>query len=190
MKKQCLHIDVVRTPEQQQQAFAVRTLVYIGEQKCPWKEEFDGNDFSALHILGCIDKEPVATARIRWFGHFAKLERLAIRHECRGAGLSHQMLQFMVSLCREKGYTTLYIHAQERLQSFYENYGFEQIGEPFFFSDHAYIEMVGLFELTVPALCIENGPQVLNRPEGAWSEQGILEASVFRSLGSQEFNRA
>jgi len=190
MKKPSLYIDVVRTPEQQQQAFAIRTLVYIGEQKCPWKEEFDGNDFSALHILGCIDEEPVATARIRWFGHFAKLERLALRKEYRGTGLGHQMLQFMVSLCKEKGYRTLYIHAQERLQSFYENYGFEQVGKPFFISGHAYIEMVGSFKLTMPSIEIEDGPQVLNRPEGAWSEPGILEASASHSLGPREFDHA
>jgi predicted GNAT family N-acyltransferase len=87
MKASKLKLDIVKDSEQQQQTFAIRTLVYLGEQNCPWREEFDGNDYTATHVLGCVDGEPVATARIRWFGEFAKLERLAIRTEFRGLRL-------------------------------------------------------------------------------------------------------
>lgn len=132
-----MNLQVVRTSDQQSQAFAIRTLVYIGEQHCPWSEEFDGNDYSATHILGCVNDEPVATARIRWFGDFSKLERLAIRTEFRGNGFAHQVIQFLVELCATKGYTKRYIHAQERPQNFYEGYGFNQTGKQFSFSDHA-----------------------------------------------------
>jgi len=118
-----MNLQIARTSEQQSQAFAIRTLVYIGEQHCPWSEEFDDNDYSATHILGCIDDEPVATTIIRWFGDFAKLERIAIRTELRGNGFAHQVLQFIVEFCATKGYTKLYLHAQERLQHFYEEYG-------------------------------------------------------------------
>jgi predicted GNAT family N-acyltransferase len=157
--------------------------VYIGEQHCPWNEEFDGNDYTATHILGCIDGQPAATARIRWFGEFAKPERLAIRTEYRGLGYGHRMIAYMIELCKAKGYTKIYIHAQQRLRHFYEGYGFRQIGHPFSFSDHAYIEMVNSFDACGARLTTECGPHVLNRPEGAWRDPGILEKSEVRSRG-------
>jgi predicted GNAT family N-acyltransferase len=182
MKASKLKLDIVKDSEQNQQAFAIRTLVYIGEQNCPWHEEFDGNDYTATHVLGCVDGEPVATARIRWFGDFAKLERLAIRTEFRGIGYGHEVFAFLTDICKSKGYTQVYIHAAKRLQSFYEKYGFRRIGRPFSFSDHDYVEMVNSFDATRDRLTVECGPHVLNRPEGAWKEQGILEKSAMRSL--------
>lgn len=181
MKVEKLNVKIVGNSDEQLQAFAIRALVYIGEQRCPWFEEFDGNDYAATHILGCIDGEPVATARIRWFGEFAKLERLAIRTEYRGFGYGHRILAYMTELCKAKGYARIYIHAQERLRQFYEGYGFRQIGHAFSFSDHAYIEMVNSFDVCRTRLTTECGPHVLNRPENAWSNPGVLEKSAVRS---------
>lgn len=36
----------VRTLEEYQQAMALRAAVYMAEQEYPYKEEYDGNDFS------------------------------------------------------------------------------------------------------------------------------------------------
>ena len=132
-----LEIKIVSTPEEQLQAFAVRALVYMGEQNCPWAEEFDCNDYTATQVLGTIDGEPVVTARIRWFGTFAKLERLAVRAQYRGAGYGCALLEFLIDLCREKGFAQVYLHAQTRLQRFYEKSGFRRVGKPFcFFRPH------------------------------------------------------
>ena len=175
-----IEFKIVSSPEELHQAFSIRTLVYIGEQNCPWAEEFDGNDFTVTHIIGLIDGEPVATARIRWFGSFAKLERLAIRIEHRGGGLGHRLLRYLLDICREKGFTRIYLHAQSRLTAFYAGYGFCSIGSPFGFSDHAYVEMVASLGVDRRALTLASGPHVLNRPEGNWSCEGVLERSQDR----------
>ncbi len=180
MRANQLRFKIVATPEEQLQALAIRAIVYIGEQNCPWAEEFDGNDYAATHVIGLLDNEPVATARIRWFADFAKLERLAIRAERRGEGHGHQLLTYLIELCRKKGFSRLYLHAQARLQPFYERYGFRLIGQPFGFSDHAYVEMVVTLEPLAGALSVANGPHILNRPEGAWAETGVLERSSVR----------
>jgi len=39
-----LSLKVVSTVEELQQAFAIRSIVFMGEQRCPYNEEFDGND--------------------------------------------------------------------------------------------------------------------------------------------------
>ena len=177
-----VEFNVVSNPEALQKAFAIRTLVYIGEQACPWDEEFDGNDYCATQILGTIGGEPVATARIRWFGTFAKLERLALRAEHRGNGLGHKLLSYLLSLCRAKGYDTIYLHAQARLEPFYRRYGFDVVGSAFAFSDHHYVEMVATYPPLGGSLELGHGPYTLNRPEGTWSEEGILEKSVQRTF--------
>ena len=62
-------VSVVTTPEALAQAFAIRSQVYIGEQKCPYEEEFDGNDFCATHFVAYIDGEPAGTLRVRHLDH-------------------------------------------------------------------------------------------------------------------------
>lgn len=179
-----IRLRVVNSPEDLQQAFAVRILVYIGEQSCPWHEEFDGNDYTATQILGTVDGEPAITARIRWFAGFAKLERLAVRADWRGCGLGHDLLGFMIGICRKKGFNRLYLHAQERLVPFYESYGFRAMREGFGFSDHDYVEMLAELPTLDPAMGavidLSWDPMRLNRPEGAWEAAGILEQSLAR----------
>lgn len=175
-----LEIKIVQNEEERLKAFVVRSIVYIHEQNCPYGEEFDLNDFSATQILGQIAGEPVLTARIRYFGGFAKLERLAIRPQYRGVGYGHQLLKFMLGFCREKGFQNFYLHAQERLQTFYEGYGFKRVGDSFAFSDHGYIEMVASLDLSNPGVPFGQNPMFLNRPEGAWDCAGPIEASLSR----------
>ena len=82
-----LHIDVARTLNDLMQVVTVRSLVYMGDQVCPFDEEFDGNDFAgATHLILRKGDEPIGVVRLRWFADFAKLERLAIRREYRGGG--------------------------------------------------------------------------------------------------------
>ena len=180
-KQNNLRLKIVSQPEELQQAFAVRALVYIGEQNCPWNEEFDGNDFSATQILGLINGEPVATARIRWFHEFAKLERLGIRKEFRGAGYGRQLLEYLIWVCRSKGFSHIYLHAQERLHHFYAQYGFISKGNRFYFSDHAYLAMSAYFPNFDQKVDLEINPLIVNRPEGRWDATGILERSANRN---------
>jgi nicotinamidase-related amidase len=49
--------------------------------------------------------------------------------------------------------------------------------------------MVNSFDTTRDRLTVECGPHVLNRPEGAWKEQGILEKSAIRSLPGLQIDR-
>jgi hypothetical protein len=72
-------IRVVNGLDDMMRVAAVRSAVYIGEQSCPYDEEFDGNDLAATHLLALVDNEPAGCMRLRFFGDFAKLERLAVR---------------------------------------------------------------------------------------------------------------
>ena len=71
--------------------------------------------------------EPIATARIRFLGDIAKLERLAIRHAWRGQGLGDRLLEFMLATARARGFRRFKLHGQSRLRAFYEKHGVKVI---------------------------------------------------------------
>ncbi len=122
---------IVSTMDELIKAYTVRAVVFIAEQKCPYDEEIDAHEFSCIHILGEIGNEPVAAARLRFPGPYAKLERIAIRQEWRGQGLGHQLVEFMLQECRARGYSTFRMHAQAHLVDYYAKHGFVRQGEIF-----------------------------------------------------------
>ena len=69
-----LSVTVARSLEDMMRVMTIRSAVYMAEQECPYDEEFDGNDFSATHLIGYVGNEPAACLRIRYFADFAKIE--------------------------------------------------------------------------------------------------------------------
>lgn len=178
-----IEAKVVHSFDEMMQANAVRSAVYIGEERCPFNEEFDGNDFSATHILGRIGGEPAGCLRIRYFAGFAKFERLAVRSEFRGLGLSRELVGHAIELCREKGYRRLYAHARTDKIKVWEGFGFSKSGRfpPFEFSDYSYEEMEASLPEHPSPITLGLDPYIYLRPEGVWDKTCLLEQSALRS---------
>jgi predicted GNAT family N-acyltransferase len=181
-QQDAITIRVVRSMEEMARVIAIRSAVYMGEQHCPFEEEFDGNDFSASHLICHKGREPVGCMRIRYFADFAKLERLAVRGESRNVGLAGQMVDAAIELCRKKGYRVLYAHSQKRLVNFWEQRGFTRMpgAREFAFSDYDYVEVQLETEKHPQCITLGDDPYVLIRPEGQWEVPGILELSAGR----------
>ncbi|HEY5347391.1 MAG TPA: GNAT family N-acetyltransferase [Rhizomicrobium sp.] len=177
-------VTVARTFEDLVRVASVRSAVYVGEQECPYEEEFDGNDLAATHLIGYTGNEPAGCIRIRFFADFAKIERLAVRHEFRNSRLSFSLVRAAIELCRVKGYTRMYGHAQKRLENFWSRFGFQKFegGQELVFSDFGYVEMVLNTERHPNAISIGGDPYVTIRPEGRWHLPGILEHSASRAV--------
>jgi predicted GNAT family N-acyltransferase len=176
-------VEVVRSMDEMARVMAIRGAIYMGEQRCPFEEEFDGNDFSATHLLCHKDGEPVGCMRIRYFADFAKLERLAVRHEGRGSGLAGRILDAAIDLCRKKGYSVLYAHSQKRYLKVWESRGFKRMGaRDLVFSDFDYVEVKLETEKHPQSITLSDDPYVIIRPEGRWDTPGILEKSASRGL--------
>jgi predicted GNAT family N-acyltransferase len=175
-------ITVVRSIEDFMRVVSVRSATFIAEQDCPYEEEFDGNDFCASHLIGYVGKEPVGCLRIRFFAGFAKLERLAVRHEFRNRHLGTRLMRAGVELCRMKGYRRIYGRAQKDLLDYYVNMGWRAMegASEFFFSDHAYVEIVIDTEPNLEAVKLGVDPYILMRPEGQWDRPGVLDRSAAR----------
>jgi len=177
-------VRVARTIDDFMRAVVIRGAVFIGEQKCPYDEEFDGNDFTATHLIGYVGSEPAGCLRIRYFSDFAKLERLVVRKEFRSSGLARQLVSAGVEFCRTKGYTRMCTYAQKRLVKFWGKCGFSISGSAreLVFSDFDYVEMVCDTTPAAATISFETDPYVIIRPEGSWQETGILERSKARGV--------
>jgi predicted GNAT family N-acyltransferase len=177
-------VTVARTLEDLTRVMAIRSAVYISEQECPYEEEFDGNDLCATHLIGYIGNEPVSTLRLRFFADFAKLERVAVRHEFRNSRISFELVKAAIEFCRVKGYRRLYGHARKSLQKFWTHFGFATFegGSELVFSDHDYVEMVLEMDRHPDAITIGADPYVIIRPEGRWHTPSLLEQSASRPL--------
>jgi predicted GNAT family N-acyltransferase len=180
-----LSVVVARTLDDLMRVMMIRSLVYLGDQACPFDEEYDGNDFAgATHLLLLKHGEPIGVVRLRWFADFAKLERLAIRADYRGGGGLMMLSKAAFRHAELKGYRRLMGHAQSRLIPYWRRYFHGRVRpgrKPFTFSDFDYVEME--FDLHPPseAITIDSDPMVLLRPEGEWDRPGVLDRSAARS---------
>jgi predicted GNAT family N-acyltransferase len=178
-------VEVVRSMDEMARVIAIRGAIYMAEQRCPFEEEFDGNDFSATHLICHKNGEPVGCMRIRYFAGFAKLERLAVRQEGRGGGLAGRILDAAIELCRKKGYSVLYAHSQKRFLKVWQSRGFKLMGgRELVFSDFDYVEVKLETEKHPQSISLDDDPYVIIRPEGRWDVPGILERSARRGVCS------
>ncbi len=181
-------VTVVHGLDQLMKVAAVRSAVYMAGQNCPFDEEFDGNDLAATHLLAYRDDQPAGCMRVRFFGDFAKLERLAVLTAYRRSDTAFELVRAAVDLCRAKGVKNLYGHARLDLLPFWQRFGFKlkQDAKPFVFSGETYIEMYDEGRDASDVVGVDSGPYVTIRPEGQWHREGILERSALRGTGEQK----
>lgn len=184
-------VTVVRSHDDLAKVMAIRSAVYMEGQDCPYAEEFDGNDFSSTHLLGYTGEEPAGCLRIRCFAGFAKLERVAILPKHRRSRLAGILVKAAHELCRMKGYTKVYGHAQTRLIDFWLRAGARPFpgARRFHFSDHDYVEMLAEIPEHPEAIAIGADPLVIIRPEGRWHAPGTLDQSCSRPATCPETMR-
>ena len=127
--------DLVKT-------YMVRGIVFMEEQQISYDLEVDAFEHEALHVLGEINGEPVAAARILFRAGYAKLERIAVRRAWRGQGIGGRLTQFMIQAAEDRGYTTLKLHAQTYAKALYESLGFETVGDTFLEADIEHCLMI------------------------------------------------
>jgi predicted GNAT family N-acyltransferase len=184
LPREAVSVSVAHTLDEVMQAIAIRSVVYMGEQSCPYEEEVDGNDFAgATHLIARVGREPVGVVRMRWFCDFAKLERFTVAPAYRGGSVPRALLDAAFDLAARKGYRKVMGHTQARLAPVLIRYGRVKVrkGRPAFsFSDHEYVETERELQPPDGAITIDTDPLVLLRPEGAWDTPGVLDRSARR----------
>ncbi len=182
-----INVQVVRTLADFQEVVAVRAVAYMAGQNCPYEEEFDGNDFSAQHMVARLAPgRPVAALRIRWFADFAKIERVCVLPEARGKDVVKVLVAHALELVARKGYVRVVSQIQARLLPMWRHVVPARTRpgrKPFAFSDYEYVEI----EVDLPEhpgrITADTDPYIVLRPEGEWDAEGVLERSADRTAG-------
>lgn len=114
-------------------AFDVRTRVFIEGQDVAVDLEMDGKDEAARHVVAYVDDQPVGTARLRSPDPgVAKVERVAVLDAYRGMGIGVALMDAIETLAREERLDRAVLHAQTRVEGFYEKQGYERVSDEIF----------------------------------------------------------
>lgn len=178
-------IKLASTSDELMQCYMLRAAVFMGEQACPYGEEFDGNDYTASHVIMYVDGEPAGSMRLRWFQSFCKFERCVVLRPFRGLGIHHEINAWCKEFARRKGYTKVYLHLQRRHMPMMEKEGFRRVDDRVFnFSDHEYYAVYCELEPVAGSVKLDTEPMIMNRPEDRLDALGILEKSAARGASN------
>lgn len=132
------------------QAFEVRTRVFIEEQGVSRDVEWDGLDTNAIQFIAKNHDMVIATARVRFLSNScAKLERMAVLKSFRKQGIGKQLLNTIEKNLINKQIPKIILHAQWSAIPFYQACGYAEIGEPFFEAAIKHIEMYKEFVINL-----------------------------------------
>ena len=117
------------------EAQAIRTAVFVEEQKVPLALERDAADASAVHALARNRLGlAVGTGRLLagdGAGHPARIGRMAVSRSVRGANVGRAMLEALMATAGGRGDPEVALHAQITAFGFYRRAGFAPHGERF-----------------------------------------------------------
>jgi predicted GNAT family N-acyltransferase len=128
-----LSLIEVQDPPALESVFMIRRRVFVDEQGVGEELEIDAHEAEARHLLALCDGEPVGTLRLRLVGdqRTAKIERVAVLAEARGAGVGEALMRRALDVAETAGARSAVLHAQVQAQNFYHRFGFEPEGAPF-----------------------------------------------------------
>jgi predicted GNAT family N-acyltransferase len=128
-------------------ARAVRTQVFVIEQRIAAAEEWDEWDAPALHAVARdIAGGAIGTGRLlpaqfdadRRIGHIG---RMAVLREARGAGVGGIILRALMQAAPGYGFEQIVLHAQSHVAGFYARHGFAAEGVEFLEVDIPHVLM-------------------------------------------------
>jgi predicted GNAT family N-acyltransferase len=124
-------------------AGALRTRVFVQEQKIPAELEWDEADATAVHAVASNRLgQPLATGRLLQAAPgVAKVGRMAVHEAVRGSGLGAQVLHALAAAAAARGDRQVVLHAQRTAEGFYRQLGFKPQGEPFDEAGIPHVEM-------------------------------------------------
>jgi YbgC/YbaW family acyl-CoA thioester hydrolase len=127
------------------EAQAIRTAVFVDEQKVPLAMERDAADASAVHALA-RNRLGLAVGTGRLLAdagpdHPARIGRMAVSRPLRGARIGRELLEALMAAAGRRGDGEVMLHAQVCARGFYERAGFEPHGERFEEAGIGHLEM-------------------------------------------------
>ena len=130
---------LVTTPEEMQDALAIRRRVFVEEQHVPEEIEIDAYDAppalgaTALHVVVRVEGEAVATGRLLLESDdgVPHIGRVAVLAEQRGRGHGRTVMLALHDVARKRGIEAVRLAAQLHAIGFYEKLGYVARGPVF-----------------------------------------------------------
>jgi YbgC/YbaW family acyl-CoA thioester hydrolase len=127
------------------EAQAIRTAVFVDEQKVPLALERDAADLGAVHALARNRLGlAVGTGRLLAAdgpGHPARIGRMAVSRSLRGAHIGRDVLDALMAAAGRRGDAEVMLHAQVSAIGFYRRAGFSEHGARFEEAGIGHLEM-------------------------------------------------
>jgi YbgC/YbaW family acyl-CoA thioester hydrolase len=129
--------------ELSREAQALRTAVFVQEQKIPAELEWDEGDAQALHAVAFNRLGmPLATGRLLPHAPgVARIGRMAVAQPMRGSRIGRQVLDALMQAAHARGDHEVLLHAQVSAVPFYLRAGFTQRGAVFEEAGIPHVEM-------------------------------------------------
>jgi predicted GNAT family N-acyltransferase len=121
----------VRGEEEMAAALELRHAVFCVEQGVPVREELDGRDEEAMHLVAVSGGVLLATCRLLFVGPTVQFSRLAVRTGARRQGIASALLRLADDETRAGGARRLVLHAQTYARSLYDAAGYVPRGRIF-----------------------------------------------------------
>jgi predicted GNAT family N-acyltransferase len=110
---------------------ALRHEVFCVEQGVPRRDELDGRDGEALHLVAVSGGEVLATCRLLFVGATVQFSRLAVAKHARRHGIASALLARADAETLAGGARRLVLHAQTYARALYDSAGYRPRGRIF-----------------------------------------------------------
>jgi YbgC/YbaW family acyl-CoA thioester hydrolase len=142
--QQMVEVRVGSWAELGRDAGAIRSEVFVQEQKIPADLEWDAADATCVHAVA-HNRFGLPLATGRWLPHapgVAKIGRMAVIAPMRSAAIGGRVLDALMQSARAAGNRQALLHAQTSAAAFYSRAGFVVNGPVFQEAGIAHVEMV------------------------------------------------
>jgi predicted GNAT family N-acyltransferase len=121
----------VRGSDEMAAALRLRHEVFCIEQGVPERDELDGRDAEAIHLVALSDGQLLGVCRVLMVGTTAQFSRLAVRASARRRGIATALLEAADAETLAAGGRRLVLHAQTYARQLYEIAGYQPRGRAF-----------------------------------------------------------
>ncbi|WP_274655040.1 GNAT family N-acetyltransferase [Paenibacillus humicola] len=135
-------VEKVKGTEGRNDAFRVRSAVFVGEQGVPPELELDELEDEAEHIVVYSGSRPIGAGRVRLVDGAGKLERICVLAEYRSQGIGQMIVRELESIARSKGAAKAKLNSQTHAEPFYAKLGYVTVSAIFMDAGMPHVTMV------------------------------------------------
>lgn len=127
-----MNVKIAATNKEREDAYSVRTKVFIDEQNVPAEEEIDQYEDESTHFVLYDDSHsPIGAGRFRILDGIGKVERICVLASAREKGAGISIMNAIHEFAGSKGIRKLKLNAQVYAIPFYEKLGYQTVSDEF-----------------------------------------------------------